>query len=94
MPLLAWRKVDSSRQRKDSAPLSALFERLMATATDSLEPEKAADVRRSFYIMSCAAIGHGLSGSVLAGVLGMSAGELDSVPKWANDRLSAPPGGE
>lgn len=92
--LLAWRKVDGSRQRKDSAPLSALFDRLMASATESLDPEDAADVRRWFYIMSCAAIGHGLSGNVLASVLGMSAGEVDDAPKWANERLGQTAAGE
>ena len=92
--LLAWRKVDGSRERKDTAALETLFERLMASATESLDPQAAADVRRWYYIMSCAAIGHGLSGNVLASVLGMSNSEKESAPLWANERLANPAGGE
>ena len=90
--LLAWRKVDSSRQRKDPTPVAELFTRLMDTATESLDEESAEDVRRMFYLVSCAAIGHGLSGAVLADVMGMPASEVESVPQWAIRRLGGKPG--
>jgi AcrR family transcriptional regulator len=85
--LLAWRKIDKTRQRKDEAPMQELFSRLMASATESLDDEAAADLRRLYYLVGCAAIGHGLSGPMLAEGMGMSTAEAASVPGWAIPRL-------
>jgi AcrR family transcriptional regulator len=85
--LLAWRAVERESKRGDLAPVAELFSRLLESSREVIDVDNDADLRQMIYLVACTAIGHGLAGNVLAGMLGMPSEELDGFPKWMNARL-------
>ncbi len=88
--LIAWRAVDGEGDpsQYDLAAVTEMFERLIATSAEVLNPENQEELRQVIYLVAIAAIGHGLAGATLARVLGMSNEEVHAFPEWLNERLS------
>lgn len=85
--LIAWRAVDGN-QPQDLTAVTELFGRLLTTTREVLHTDTQEELRQIIYLVAIAAIGHGLAGSVLAKVLGMSATEVEQFPHWMNTHLT------
>lgn len=85
--LLAWRAVEGSGNAQDPSQVAALFAKLLDTTRDVLEVEDEAQARRLVYLVAIAALGHGLAGGMLAGLLGMSDAEIEDFPDWVSAKL-------
>ena len=88
--LLAWRAVENSKGFSDPQPVAELFNRLLEKTKEIVDVDTDADARQMIYLVACAAIGHGLAGNVLSGLLGMPEDEVDGFPKWMSSKLEAP----
>ena len=88
--LIAWRAVDGETDpgNYDLDAVTEMFDRLVATSSEVLNPDTQETLRRHIYLVAIAAIGHGLAGGTLARALGMSAQEVETFPEWLNERLS------
>ncbi len=88
--LIAWRAVDAGdgSAQRDLSDVASLFERLLATSAEVLQPDTQEELRRMIYFVAVAAIGHGLAGDTLSRMLGMNAEERDAFPAWLSKRLS------
>jgi AcrR family transcriptional regulator len=86
--LLAWRAIEGSDKPNDMNAVSELFSRLLRTTREVLGVDTDAQVRQVVYLVAVAAIGHGLAGDVLAGLLGMPDHEREAFPGWMNTKLS------
>lgn len=91
--LLAWLSIGGEALSEDlepSEPVQTLFARLVPELARRLPPGPDRDrvARRMIVLIATAAIGHGVAGRRLAGVLGMDDAEADAFPEWLGRQVA------
>ena len=91
--LLAWLAVGDAQlsQALDEPPpeVAELFEEVIAVLARRLPKsfDRDSAARRMVYLVATAAIGYGVSGGLLPGVLGLADDEVDAFPEWLGLQL-------
>jgi len=86
--LIAWRTVEGGDDEQTLDVLGDLFERLLNSSRQALHTDDQQELRQIIYLVTVAAIGHGLAGDVLSRLLKMSDEEVEQFPQWMRQRLT------
>jgi len=86
--LLAWLEVEENAERiRPSTSINALFEEIIKTVSEQTANKDPATARKIVLLVATTAVGLGISGNVLPGLLGMSDDEQEEFPQWLVNTL-------